>query len=226
MSRDTEYWKGALKEAREQHQALCVRRDTLDIERDDVNRRIIQLEHVIASLQPVTSESPLKKIDAFLIENATEIGLADAVREVLKNSNKFMAPVYIRDVLVESGYDLSQYSNALASIHGVLKRMVESGEVEMLTGARGTMYRWKNVGLGSLRQASELTRPVRRGLGSADGGAGLTGSVPPTPPTRLTRLTAPKQEAEKGKIEAPIIRPRRIVSGGLLDKFFEEDKKK
>ncbi len=147
MTKDTEYWKGVLKEAREQHEALSIKRDALDAEREEVNLRIVQLEQLITHATPLTSTTPLEKINAFLIENATGLNLADACRKVLQKSNTHMTPIEIRDTLAASRYDLAQYSNALASIHGVLKRMVESGEVEPLSHeVRGTMYRWKSQG--------------------------------------------------------------------------------
>src|SRR5947209_13985453 len=123
MSKTTEYWEDVLENARAEHLHLCQTRDALDAQREEVNARIVQLEQTIACVSPLTSETPHERLESIVIKNAAELGLANAVREVLKNSNTFMTPVYIRDTLVGSGYDLSPYSNPLASIHGVLKRM-------------------------------------------------------------------------------------------------------
>jgi hypothetical protein len=46
-------------------------------------------------------------------------------------------------MLIESGYDLSQYTNPLASIHTILKRLVKSGEVEGTVRDGELYYQWK-----------------------------------------------------------------------------------
>lgn len=138
-----EFWKDALKTAQEQLEALRVRLDSLDAEREEIVNEIVQFEEAIKSLTPLTSERSLEKINAFLIENATELNLADACREVLKKNDRYMTPIEIRNTLDASNFDLTNYSNPLASIHGVLKRMAESGEIEKHEKDGTTLYRLK-----------------------------------------------------------------------------------
>lgn len=138
-----EYWKEALNTAKEQLDALRIRLDALDAEREIITNEMVQLEQVVTSLTPLTSEHSLEELNAFLIENATELNLADACREVLKKNNRYMTPIEIRDTLAASGFDLTNYSNPLASIHGVLKRFVESGTAEKHEKDGATMYRSK-----------------------------------------------------------------------------------
>ncbi|HEX8844320.1 MAG TPA: hypothetical protein VF791_06735 [Pyrinomonadaceae bacterium] len=141
MSRD--YWKDALKTAQEQAEELRTRLNALDAEREEIVNGIVQLEEAIKSLSPLASERPLEKINAFLIENATELNLADACREVLKKNDRYMTPIEIRNTLDASNFDLTNYSNPLASIHGVLKRMADSGEIEKHEKDNTTLYRFK-----------------------------------------------------------------------------------
>lgn len=141
MSQETEFWKNTLKEAREQYQVLCVRRDALEVQRETVETRIMQLEATIKNLSDLASETPFEKMEALVIENATEIGLADAVREILKNATRHLTAIEIRDLLEDSNFDLTPYSNALASIHGILKRFEESGEVSLAQRGRTRFYR-------------------------------------------------------------------------------------
>jgi hypothetical protein len=73
--------------------------------------------------------------------------LADACRTVLQTTMKPMSPMDVRDGIVALGYDLSDKSNPMASIHSVLKRLDESRNVQKLTtktrdGDTVTMYQW------------------------------------------------------------------------------------
>jgi hypothetical protein len=138
-----EYWKDALKTAQEQLEALRVRLDSLDAEREEIVNEVVQLEQAIKSLSPLASDRPLEKINALLIENAAGLNLADACREVLKKNDRYMTPIEIRNTLDASNFDLTTYSNPLASIHGVLKRMAESGEIEKHEKGGTTLYRLK-----------------------------------------------------------------------------------
>jgi hypothetical protein len=55
-----------------------------------------------------------------------------------------MTPVELRDELKAIGYDLAKHTNALASIHSVLKRLAESEakEVKMHEHKEGARYSW------------------------------------------------------------------------------------
>jgi len=56
-------------------------------------------------------------------------GLTDACRVVLKNAGKPMTPTDVRDRLEAIGVDLSKYTNSLAAVHTVLKRLNQAQEV-------------------------------------------------------------------------------------------------
>jgi hypothetical protein len=76
-----------------------------------------------------------------------EIGLTGAIRSLLQqNSRVFLAPLEIRDILQQKGFDFSAYtSNPLISIHSILKRFKPS-EVEKKLYMDGvTGYRWKKA---------------------------------------------------------------------------------
>ena len=62
-------------------------------------------------------------------EPTVQFGLTDACRMVLRNANQPLTALEIRDRLIAIGLDMDRYSNALASIHTVLKRMHEAGEL-------------------------------------------------------------------------------------------------
>jgi len=65
---------------------------------------------------------------SYLLEQST---LADEIRTILKAASpECLRPRHVRDALARLGHDLTQYQNPQATIHMVLKRMAESGEVQ------------------------------------------------------------------------------------------------
>ncbi len=71
-------------------------------------------------------------------------GFTDSVRNVLRtNPECAVTATDVRDLLAEAGFTLSAYSNPLASIHTILKRLAERGEVTTITDNGQTYYRWK-----------------------------------------------------------------------------------
>jgi len=97
--------------------------------------RLARVRHARMALVALESEEPPE----------FEGKLADAIRAVLKNNpQRSMSPVEVRDSLTAIGYETSKHKNPLASIHSVLKRLVESGDAnskEAKDGS-GTRYWW------------------------------------------------------------------------------------
>lgn len=58
-------------------------------------------------------------------------GLSDAALRVLSFTNH-LTVADVRDALLESGYDLSSQTNALASINTTLRRLAEAGKVTFM----------------------------------------------------------------------------------------------
>lgn len=142
---DKKYWLDVKANAEKQLAERRVRYNALEIRRDALAGEIVQLEQLIKSIEPLTSESPLKgplkALDAFLDDFAPDGNLADACRLVLSQTRRFMTPIEIRDILEASKYDLTQHPNPLASIHGILKRFEESGEVATVAMGNKASYR-------------------------------------------------------------------------------------
>ncbi|MGA2000708.1 MAG: hypothetical protein ABSG52_11995 [Terriglobales bacterium] len=113
-------------------------------ERDKLNRRIEQLADYIranASFLPDAERAErLEKMERLI---AGPPGFTDAVRNVLSNKPGALAnAIGVRNMLMQSGYDLTQYSNPLASIHTILKRLVKSGEVTAEVRDGELYYQW------------------------------------------------------------------------------------
>jgi hypothetical protein len=71
-------------------------------------------------------------------------GFTDSVRQVLRANRWAEAtPIAVRDMLAKAGFNLSAYTNPLASIHTILKRLAERGEVTASMNDGQVCYRWK-----------------------------------------------------------------------------------
>lgn len=143
MAKEKDYWRQVVENTLDQLSELRASRDEKDAELQEIDTEIMQLERLLTSLAPFTSEAPIEIPGTLIIDGIASLSLADACREILRASGKYKTARGVRDALKDSGYDLSRHNNALASIHGVLKRMYESGEIGQLEARGRTFYRWK-----------------------------------------------------------------------------------
>jgi hypothetical protein len=107
-----------------------------------------RLSQTIASLSILIDE-PIDPEwrDIINTESLNDIGFTDAVRAVLKEAAlktpSYLHATEVRDSLMRKGYELTGYSNALATIHNVLKRLVDNREIEAIPVGTKTAYKWK-----------------------------------------------------------------------------------
>src|SRR5437899_10089367 len=89
--------------------AACREWETLARQRVDIEARLAQLTETIGILTKLCGVTP-----------TVSWGLTEACRSILRNAARPMTPVEVRNRLAAVGFDLSRYSNDLASIHTVL----------------------------------------------------------------------------------------------------------
>src|SRR5262249_44025819 len=99
--------------------------EALGEQRRDVDKRLGELAQSIGTLMRLLGLTP-----------TVPMGLTDACRLVLRGGVP-MTAVDVRDRLLHIGVDLSTYSNDLAVIHTVLKRLNEAGEIRLLPRPAG-----------------------------------------------------------------------------------------
>jgi hypothetical protein len=100
----------------------------------EMEKRIARLRLTIKGLQELCNASEvigetsagLKKMPP--TKPAKEMGLTDMVREILRAAKFPLTPTDIRDEMIEAGLD-KEYSNILASIHIIIKRLEKNGEL-------------------------------------------------------------------------------------------------
>ena|ERR1700742_1917876 len=100
--------------------------------RDRLDQQISKLKQTIKALGELCG-APADEIDKLLLLEGfaihPEMGFTDAIRRLFKIHEEPLSPVEIRDDLLKIGIGRDQV-NLLSSIHTVLRRMVEAGEIE------------------------------------------------------------------------------------------------
>ena len=118
-------------------------------QRKEIDERLAQLEQTIGTLNRLCGFVP-----------TVFWGLTDACRVVLKGAARPMTPLEVRDRLEAIGFDLSKYSNSLAAIHTVLKRLHEAGEVLFVERPGGKFAcEWRPV-IHAIAHVSRVKLPV------------------------------------------------------------------
>ena len=113
-----------------------------------LDSEIARLRSKLVTLASLVTDTPKGSPIAELKQWLSELGLTDAIREVLKAHDHGLTPKEVRDWLLRMGFDLTEYNNVQASIHAVLKRLYESGEVDRPVGKNEkvmNVYRWSPV---------------------------------------------------------------------------------
>lgn len=91
--------------------------ETLLQQKADLDARLAQVAESVGTLTRLCGYTP-----------TVVYGLTEACKTSLRCAATPMTPVELRDRLHSTGFDIHRYSNPLAAIHTVLRRLVESGE--------------------------------------------------------------------------------------------------
>jgi len=149
--------------------------EALGRQRREIDDRLAQLAQTMGTLTKLLGLTP-----------TVPMGLTDACRLALRGAGLPLTPLEVRDRLLAIGVDLSIYSNELAAIHTILKRLNDAGEIRAVTkgagqsGARKYAYIW-NYGITSVAITKERAESLRQ--------------------TGIFHVQAPKQARGKKKLE-------------------------
>ncbi|MDT4954129.1 MAG: hypothetical protein QOJ02_2267 [Acidobacteriota bacterium] len=148
MADDT--YKKAFDEAVEELSKVMSQREELEIELEQVDQRIKKLSRSIHGLGELFDPYAVAKLtekrpELFPRRTVTkDAGFTDAIRKVLMESlGTAYTAIEVRDALERDGFDISKYKNVLASIHAILKRLVNQGQVETNSDEGKVEYSWK-----------------------------------------------------------------------------------
>ena len=105
--------------------------EALGEQRRDIDNRLAQLAQTIGTLSTLLGLTP-----------TVPMSITDAVRLAMRTGVP-MTPLEVRERLLSIGVNLSTYSNDLAVIHTVLKRLNEAGELRLIPRPNGkNAYLW------------------------------------------------------------------------------------
>jgi hypothetical protein len=112
-------------------------------QRAECDRRIEALQKAVKILEPIYRQTGTATASVELLLRSSDLGLTDRVRAILQASERPLSPTQVRERVQDSGLDLSEYSNPLATVHSVLRRLVEAQQVIAKAGIGGTkFYEW------------------------------------------------------------------------------------
>jgi hypothetical protein len=111
-------------------------------QREEIDRQISKVKQAIIGLAPLAEESGLTGVASVLARSFAEAGVTDAIREILKSSQKPLTPLEVKERLIQMKPSAIAQSNIMASIHTVLKRLVPK-EARSFTDKQGeVVYQW------------------------------------------------------------------------------------
>jgi hypothetical protein len=113
--------------------------------RDELDREIRGLQEARTILlpfyQPDEAAKTIPSIEEFI--EGQDVGITDAVRGALRlNSAHKLSPTQIRDIVASHGFDLSKYTNAMATIHQVLQRLVKAEQIVPFSSGNDKRFQW------------------------------------------------------------------------------------
>jgi hypothetical protein len=108
--------------------------ERLRVQRAAIDTRIAKLQQVEAALSGATEPE----------RGAPDLSsITDVVRNVLKTiATQPITPIEIRDKMLAMGFNKAKYSQFLASVHVILKRLTTNGEAFEFTFRDGKRYWW------------------------------------------------------------------------------------
>jgi len=100
--------------------------------RDDLDQKIRKLKQTVKALGELCG-APAEELDKLLLAEGFAIdakpGFTESMRRLFRIRQTALSPTEIRDDLMKMGVGVEQV-NLLSSIHTVLRRMAEAGEIE------------------------------------------------------------------------------------------------
>ena len=104
--------------------------ETLLQQKADLDSRLAQVAESVGTLTRLCGYTP-----------TVAYGLTDACKTSLRCAGVPMTPLEVRDRLQSTGFDINRYSNPLAAIHTVLRRLTEAGELRRrVSRSKGVTY--------------------------------------------------------------------------------------
>jgi hypothetical protein len=110
--------------------ALLEQRRSMKHEIDKINGQLTRLREGVLGLAALAGLN-IKETnpEIFTDDFSANLGLTQAIRQVLIDVDMPYTPTEIRDELLEYSFPIDKHKNPLASIHSILKRLIDAGHV-------------------------------------------------------------------------------------------------
>jgi hypothetical protein len=139
-------YKRLLEQAKMELATMEAHRNDLSQQLNDLEKRISTQREGIKGLALLCDQSHTVDLPPDAKKPLAGVGFTEAVRFVLRTCRaQQLTPVEVRNKLEYWGYDLTRYkSEFLASLHKVLQRLDESGEIKGIKASTGKVvaYQW------------------------------------------------------------------------------------
>ena len=119
MSIDYKSWYASAKA-----ELKRVQNERIELERSigDRDKQIAALIQTLNAIAPLVGEAPVVEPPRDATEGCPK-GLTDCIRTILQQTTEPLSAAQIRDRLEQMGFDMGSYSNPLANIHTIVKRL-------------------------------------------------------------------------------------------------------
>jgi len=116
------------------------------VQRQKIDRKVARLQAVVSDLENLCAELEHKSFERGIervVKAHLKLGITEMTRVILKQTFFPLTATQLQERLVAEKLQLSRYTNPLAVIHTVLKRLVKSGEVRVVPQEYGKKaYQW------------------------------------------------------------------------------------
>lgn len=124
------HWQGKLKQLAEK--------------RDRIEAEIAKCEPVVKALaMSIEDKAERERALAEIASVVKPEGFTDAIVRILREGRPgALTPPEIRDRMMEGGFNLNAYKNPMASVHAILTRLRQRGQVKRKVRGDDTAYEW------------------------------------------------------------------------------------
>lgn len=161
----SEDYKAALAAAIKEYEAL-------GLERRRIDERLAQLSQTVGTLNQLLG-----------YQSSVPMGLTDAIRIVMRGGVP-MTPVEVRDRLKAIGFDVSKYSNDLAAVHTILKRLNDGGELRFIPRSPGKHQYVLNRAILPVVLSRDIVKKMYENAAERDASLAVDEPEPPQPRRR------------------------------------------
>ena len=134
------------------------------VKRQTLDRRIARRQVVVSDLQNLCAELDQKNFEKRIdrvIKADLQVGITESARVILRETFFPMTATDLKKSIEARKLNLARYSNPLAVIHTILKRLVQSGEVRVVAQAKGKKaYQWISTAEKLLSELQQTNPPT------------------------------------------------------------------